>query len=247
MTSRADVPLLGSFVADLGRDLQQMGELAWKRSADWEAGPLRAAGPTAPEVCRCGHGSEVHYRDEGQCMFTDGDTGEVWACMCESFEPAPRTTSAEDRSEEGKAIALAAKEHVEFQRAIGTLDAAAQEVRRRFDRVCPPDPAKAKRTQPETAAEVALEGFCSNCWRNDQQMVPITKDKRTDKPIFRDLCEWCGRSKNEYGILPDLHLLRLRHDGRRVTQKDWDAALARHKATQQSGKKAKRKKGRMAA
>lgn len=258
MTSKADLPTLGAFLRDLGIDLFERGTTAWERSKDWEEGPKPAPGEGTDEVCCCAHLASSHYQDTGPCMFTlppeDSADGEVWACSCQRWEPSAGDPAGEDRRDEAKAAAMAALEHVAFSRAVAAHEQTGLELRRRFDRLCPPDPAKAKvnkRTgehDPETAAEVALAGYCSNCWRNDEQMVPITKDRRTGKPIFRDFCEWCGRSKAEYGILPDLLLLRLRHEGRRITQKDWDQALARAKANapKKTGKKGK-KRGRMAA
>lgn len=256
MPSKADLPALGAFMKDLGADLAKNGELAWTRSRDWESGIERPTAPASAEQCRCGHSPEVHHHESGPCTFVtelprtavEGVPGELWpmvrqGCLCMGFVAAPTGTSAEDRRDEGKQVAATSGTHAEFVALLADADRVASALRRLLDRLVPANPALG-RGAPQTATEVELSGHCSNCWRNDQELVKITIDKRTGKPIFRGLCEWCGRSKNEYGMLPDLPLLQLHHAGRRVLPRHWVEAQARHKAAQPKGK---RKKGKRAA
>lgn len=253
MPSKADLPALGDFVRDLGIDIKTHGPTAWQRTMDWEPGPRPAPRPATEEMCTCGHGLPLHWMG-GVCMFCtvvepDPETGEgdgVLPCRCTTFAAASANDPATDfRADEAKQRVHAEQEHAAFVASLRVFQHAAEDVRRHMDRICPPLPGATKR-DPETAAEVALDGFCSNCWLNDQQMVPITIDKRTGKPIFRDLCEWCGRMKNAHGFLPDRPILELRHAMRRVTPKDWEAAAVRHRA-RRAESKGKRKKGRKAA
>jgi hypothetical protein len=68
-------------------------------------------------------------------------------------------------------------------------------------------------------AQVAAEGWCVSCWRDDQHLVPIEKrasGPQKGSPYYRDLCRFCGGWKAEHGQEPPLDVLQRRHDGRRM-------------------------------
>lgn len=74
------------------------------------------------------------------------------------------------------------------------------------------------------AAQIATEGWCVSCWRNDRTCNPIAL-RPTGEPYYKDRCRPCGEWQAEYGQDPPMSILKLRHDGRRVTQADVDEAL----------------------
>lgn len=228
------------------------GATAWDRSSDW-ADPLKrpTAAPT-DEPCRCGHSPEAHHGDTGGCTFVtmvrqlghpDGYLPSP--CLCMAYVPPLRDTGAEDRRDEAKAAARSAELHAEYVAAARDAIDALVRWHALHRTIVPPDPAKAKQSY-EIADEVAADGLCRNCWRNDQQQVVATIDRRTGKPIFPGLCEWCGRMRNLHGFLPDLQVLQKRHAGRHVTKADWAEAAKRNEATRPAKGKKKRK-GRVAA
>lgn len=154
---------------------------------------------------------------------------------------------AEDRRLEQVQRARAARHFDEWKADLNALDDLAQSLLRRIDVACPPHPAELRNRKtddldPVTAADVAAAGWCSSCWRNDQQMVPIEKDRHGLR-FYRDYCRWCGEFKARQKIEPPVELLRLRHEGRRITEADVAKAL---KAAKSKGKKSKKAKGKAA-
>lgn len=158
---------------------------------------------------------------------------------------------AEARRDEHLQRARAARHFRQFTADLTEVDRLADSLIRRIDVACPPHPMelrnrKTEDLDPVTAADVAAAGWCASCWKNDQQMVPITVQPRTGMRYYRDFCKWCGEFKGTHKIEPPVELLRLRHAGRRITEADVNAAL---KAARPATKKSKRKarKGKAAA
>jgi hypothetical protein len=54
------------------------------------------------------------------------------------------------------------------------------------------------------------EDWCSSCWRSNQHCEPVSGH-------HAGRCRWCGDWKREYGEDPPLTLLRLHHQGERIT------------------------------
>lgn len=156
---------------------------------------------------------------------------------------------ADERALETKRRARAAELHDEYLTKLNQLDRLITETERIIDVACPPNIAEVKnrRTQdldPITAADAAAAGWCRSCWRNDQQMVPITTQTKTGLRYYRDYCKWCGEFEAAHNIEPPPELLQMRHDGRRITATDVDKAIARARALT---KKSKKRKGKTAA
>ena len=159
----------------------------------------------------------------------------------------------EDRKDEAIQRARAARHFREHRADLTALDELVQRILRRIDVACPPNPEEVKNRSgdldPVTPADVAIAGYCSSCWRNDQQMVLIEVNKHSLR-YYRDYCRWCGSLKATYGIEPPLEMLKLHHAGRRISEKDMEAAVKAAVDAQPKSKKSKRqakRKGKQAA
>jgi hypothetical protein len=152
----------------------------------------------------------------------------------------------EERKDEAIQRARAARHFAAWKADLNAIDDLVQTLLRRVDVACPPHPMELRNRKtndldPVTAADVAAAGWCASCWRNDQQMVPIEKDRHGLR-FYRDYCRWCGEFKARQKIEPPVSLLALRHEGRRITEADVTKALKDAKP-----KKGKRKKKGQAA
>lgn len=78
----------------------------------------------------------------------------------------------------------------------------------------PPTPRTIK-NRDLMAAQVAADGYCLSCWRNNQHLTPI-ETRPNGEPYYRDRCRWCGEYKAAHRDDPPLEYLRLRHAGRRI-------------------------------
>lgn len=59
-------------------------------------------------------------------------------------------------------------------------------------------------------------GWCRSCWRDEKHMEP--EHTHSDGRVkHRGACAWCATFEAEYKTRPPLPLLRLRHQGRRIT------------------------------
>jgi hypothetical protein len=74
------------------------------------------------------------------------------------------------------------------------------------------------------------EGWCLNCYLDGQYFEPVTMQKRrpteddprTEVPVYRDRCKWCGDMKSVHGFEPPVPLLNLHHRRVRITAGMWD-------------------------
>jgi len=71
---------------------------------------------------------------------------------------------------------------------------------------------------PDPSATTAPDGWCASCWRDDHAHQPITVRGVTSIPYYAGVCQWCGDFRARYKSLPPLAILRLRHQGRRITE-----------------------------
>lgn len=137
----------------------------------------------------------------------------------------------DERSDDRKEDLAAARYHDELATLTRRVEADTARIRR-IIAICNPDRPKNLANRDLLLAQVAADGWCISCWRDDQNLTPVTmqpargsRDKGT--PYYRDLCRACGSWKAEHGQLPPMEILVLRHSGRRVTTADADRALAK--------------------
>ena len=75
--------------------------------------------------------------------------------------------------------------------------------------------------RPATPADYAGAGYCRSCSRDNGYLQPIaTRPDGTRR--YRDLCNGCGEwAAGHDGHHPPLEVLRIRHQGRRLTTADY--------------------------
>ena len=136
--------------------------------------------------------------------------------------------------------------------ALADLDRAAARVRRLVDVLLPPQPGTQpaqcetcgapthrprKRDRRATGLDVAIEGWCRSCYRDDQRLVPIDTDRRGSRH-YNDVCSWCGRFRVAHRQLPPVAVVRHRHvHGGRVPTSVVDQALADEKRAKRKERK----------
>lgn len=113
--------------------------------------------------------------------------------------------------------AAAARYHDELKALVRRLTTDLRRLQRIAGIVLPAQPRKIQ-GRDMLAAQVAAEGWCVSCWRDDQYLHPIEKDPKGHKR-HRDLCRFCGGWKAEHGDLPPMDVLRRLHEGRRIRVK----------------------------
>lgn len=71
----------------------------------------------------------------------------------------------------------------------------------------------------ETGADVAVAGWCRSCHRDNRYCEPVATRKDGSKR-YRDYCNWCGEwAAANKGQEPPLELVKVKHEGRHVTQR----------------------------
>lgn len=68
-------------------------------------------------------------------------------------------------------------------------------------------------------------GWCTSCWRDDHHHEPVSTH------YAGTLCRFCAEFEREHLRRPPIEILRLRHTGRRITQRDIDRHLATYRRT----------------
>lgn len=132
---------------------------------------------------------------------------------------------AEDAARDRMEDAAAARYQDELDKLTKRLEADLLRLCRIMD-ICCPQPSKQLANRDLLAAQVAAEGWCVSCWRDDQHLTPITL-RPGGQPYYRDRCRACGEWKAEHGQDPPKMILELRHAGRRITTADAAKALGR--------------------
>lgn len=79
------------------------------------------------------------------------------------------------------------------------------------------------------------DDWCRSCWRDNQHHSPITL-RPTGEPYYEGKCKWCGQFEKAHKRPVPIEILRVRHQGRRVTMQMIDA----HKPVKPTKKKGKR-------
>jgi hypothetical protein len=99
----------------------------------------------------------------------------------------------------------------------------------------------AARDKRQTELDVATEGWCRSCYRDDQRLEPIDTDRRGNR-IYKDVCRWCGRFRREHEMDPPLEIVRYHHRYGRVPAHLVDKAVTKAKrAAPTTTRKKKRK------
>lgn len=141
----------------------------------------------------------------------------------EQAQAQRREATSDDRRDELRDDAHAARYADELRRltnritarqrlidkACNSLDADLSRLDRIITITNPDAPARVG-SKDMLAAQVAADGWCVSCWRDEQHLTEITK-RPSGEPWYRDLCRSCGQWKAENGELPPLDLLRQRH------------------------------------
>jgi hypothetical protein len=83
--------------------------------------------------------------------------------------------------------------------------------------ICDPDGPKRLTNRDLMSAQVAADGWCVSCFRDDE-LLPIAL-RPNGQPFYKDLCRWCGEWKGANGELPPMDVLRARRRGSRITVK----------------------------
>jgi hypothetical protein len=141
--------------------------------------------------------------------------------------------------------------------ALHDLDLATARVRRLIDVLLPPQPGTQpaqcdtcgapthqprRRDRRATGLDVAIDGWCRSCYRDDQRLTPIDTDRRGHRR-YHDVCAWCGRFRAEHKQLPPVTVIRYRHvHGGRVPTSIVDQALAEARRSKRDRSTQKRRK-----
>lgn len=131
----------------------------------------------------------------------------------------------DDRHDDRQEDAAAARYHDELDTLTKRIDADCARLRRIIG-ICAPTPPKQLHNRDLLVAQVAADGWCISCWRDDQHLTPIAL-RPSGQPYYRDRCRACGEWKAEHGQDPPKLILELRHAGRRITTADVERALGR--------------------
>ena len=129
--------------------------------------------------------------------------------------------ASDDVIEDRIGDATAARYHDEVQALARRILADLQRWQKIASIVLPPQPRKLQ-GRDMLAAQVAAEGWCVSCWRDEQTLVPIpvkASGPQKGQPYYTDLCRFCGGWKGEHGQVPPIDILQRHHDGRRITRK----------------------------
>lgn len=129
--------------------------------------------------------------------------------------------SAEDE-EDRRGDAVASRYRAELAALTKRLDADMARVARIIDVCNPPRPDQLMR-HDMLLAQVAAEGYCVSCWRDDQTLVEVAKGR------YRDRCRHCGEFRAAEGQDPPQSLLVKAHERgwRSITSVDVDRAMGR--------------------
>ena len=124
----------------------------------------------------------------------------------------------DERIDDRREDAAAARYHTEMQALTKRLDADLARLTRIIS-ICCPVPPKTLANRDLLAAQVAADGWCVSCWRDDQHLTPITTQRTrngTEVPLYKDRCRWCGEWRSHSRQDPPLDVLQAHHEGRRI-------------------------------
>ena len=64
---------------------------------------------------------------------------------------------------------------------------------------------------PSAHTDEAPEGACESCFRHRRHYSPVATGR------YKRYCTFCGQFNGNYGMIPPMPILRLHHDGRRIS------------------------------
>jgi len=134
----------------------------------------------------------------------------------------------DERIDDRKDDAAAARYHAELSTLTKRIDADLHRLRRIIG-ICCPSPTKGLASRDMLSAQVAADGWCVSCWKDDQNLTPITMTTGGGKPRprYKDRCRFCGEWKAEHGQDPPVAILQLMHEGRRITTAAIERAMGK--------------------
>jgi hypothetical protein len=205
--TRSDLPMLAARARYAGELLDGHGETVWRRLEEWQAG-ARAA----------------NYDPDGPGGWRYAPCGDETCTACP--HPIPSDPTGEGVIAADDAAAL----HGRFVTALAALDAALAEVTNLVG-IATPERARRAVKRP-TAADVAADGWCRSCYRDNRHLEPAAR------PRYADLCRFCGDWRAAHdGQDPPRPILEARHRGERITTKLIAQVDADRKAARRKGKK----------
>lgn len=111
----------------------------------------------------------------------------------------------------------------------------------RIIRIACPDRAALSLVADElTDVQVSAEGWCISCWRDGGYCEPVAV-RPNGQRRYRDFCHWCGVWNGVHGKQPPLRLVELRHEGKKLTDREVRAVLAAEDAERKEAKKNRKK------
>ena len=150
----------------------------------------------------------------------------------EEQEDAKRECRSDLDDEERRDAAAAARYRARLEAATARWLAATAEIETIIT-VCNPPKAKTLKNRDLQLAQVAAEGLCVSCWKDDARHTDIELRPEKNpyvkaKPYYKDRCRFCGQWKAEHGQDPPVSILRIHHTtGRNLTTADVAKALGR--------------------
>ena len=130
-------------------------------------------------------------------------------------DEARRASASDDERNDRRWDEQAAGYAKELAAILGRVDADLTRLTRLEGILCPDQP-KQLGNRDLLAAQVAADGWCVSCHRDDGYCEPVWESRS------RDGCQWCARWRTSEGAWPPVALVRWRHrnPGRALTTAD---------------------------
>jgi hypothetical protein len=119
-----------------------------------------------------------------------------------------------------------------MDRARQMIGPLARELRSIVRETCPQSTGLRRVDTASSEEEVVAAGYCVSCWRNGKKLVERATD-RQGRAIYAQYCRWCGdfiaAHRDVLGAqgMPPIELVKLRHDGKRISSGRLAKALER--------------------
>lgn len=148
--------------------------------------------------------------------------------------PIPSDTVGEAILDDDKA----GEKHAELVAILDVLPDTMDRLIRLLRSACPtPQVLKAEEL---TDAQWSSRGWCVSCRRDGDYCEPVAI-RPNGKRRYKDYCNWCGEfAAANKGKRPPVKLVKMRREGRRITQRDVDAAMADERKPTPKKKKGKK-------